>query len=56
VGRWPVNLNRRWSGAARLVTRDGRTFDFRQRHALLYHVAAAQPLVEIALYAPGLPA
>lgn len=33
---------------------DGRTFDFRQRDALLYHVAAVQPLVEIALYAPDL--
>jgi hypothetical protein len=28
---------------------DGRTFDFRQRDALHYHVAAVQPLVEIAL-------
>jgi len=33
---------------------DGRTFDFRQRDALNYHVAAVQPLVEIALYAPDL--
>jgi hypothetical protein len=33
---------------------DGRTFDFRQRDALHYHVAAVQPLVEIALYAPDL--
>jgi hypothetical protein len=34
--------------------RDGRTFDFIQRDALHYHVAAVQPLVEIALYAPDL--
>lgn len=33
---------------------DGRTFDFRQRDALHYHIAAVQPLVEIALYAPDL--
>ena len=33
---------------------DGRTFDFRQRDALNYHVAAVQPLVEITLYAPDL--
>ena len=33
---------------------DGRTFDFRQRDALNYHIAAVQPLVEIALYAPDL--
>jgi hypothetical protein len=33
---------------------DGRTYDFRQRDALNYHVAAVQPLVEIALYAPDL--
>jgi hypothetical protein len=33
---------------------DGRTYDFRQRDALHYHVAAVQPLVEIALYAPDL--
>jgi hypothetical protein len=31
---------------------DGRTYDFRQRDALLYHIAAVQPRVEIALYAP----
>jgi hypothetical protein len=34
--------------------RDGRTFDFTQRDALLYHVAAVQPLVEVTLYAPDL--
>ena len=34
--------------------RDGRTFDFIQRDALHYHVAAVQPLVEIALYTPDL--
>ena len=34
--------------------RDGRTFDFLQRDALHYHVAAVQPLVEVTLYAPGL--
>jgi hypothetical protein len=34
--------------------RDGRTFDFVQRDALLYHVAAVQPLVEVTLYAPDL--
>jgi hypothetical protein len=34
--------------------RDGRTFDFVQRDALHYHVAAVQPLVEVALYAPDL--
>jgi len=33
---------------------DGRTFDFRQRDALHYHVAAVRPLVEIALFAPDL--
>jgi hypothetical protein len=33
---------------------DGRTYDFRQRDALHYHIAAVQPLVEIALYAPDL--
>jgi hypothetical protein len=33
---------------------DGRTFDFIQRDALHYHVAAVQPLVEVALYAPDL--
>ena len=33
---------------------DGRTFDFVQRDALLYHVAAVQPLVEVTLYAPDL--
>jgi hypothetical protein len=33
---------------------DGRTFDFRQRDALHYHIAAVQPLVEIALYTPDL--
>jgi hypothetical protein len=34
--------------------RDGRTFDFIQRDALHYHVAAVQPLVEVMLYAPDL--
>jgi hypothetical protein len=34
--------------------RDGRTFDFVQRDALHYHVAAVQPLVEVMLYAPDL--
>jgi hypothetical protein len=34
--------------------RDGRTFDFIQRDALHYHMAAVQPLVEMTLYAPGL--
>ena len=34
--------------------RDGRTFDFIQRDALHYHVAAVQPLVEVTLYAPDL--
>ena len=34
--------------------RDGRTFDFIQRDALHYHVAAVQPLVEVLLYAPDL--
>ncbi len=34
--------------------RDGRTFDFLQRDALHYHVAAVQPLVEITLFAPDL--
>jgi len=33
---------------------DGRTYDFVQRDALNYHIAAVQPLVEIALYAPDL--
>jgi hypothetical protein len=33
---------------------DGRTYDFRQRDALNYHLAAVQPLVEILLYAPDL--
>jgi len=33
---------------------DGRTFDFRQRDALHYHIAAVRPLVEIALFAPDL--
>jgi Alginate lyase len=33
---------------------DGRTFDFVQRDALHYHVAAVQPLVEVALCAPDL--
>jgi hypothetical protein len=34
--------------------RDGRTFDFMQRDALHYHVAAVHPLVEVTLYAPDL--
>ena len=34
--------------------RDGRTYDFVQRDALHYHVAAVQPLVEMTLYAPDL--
>lgn len=34
--------------------RDGRTFDFIQRDALHYHIAAVQPLAEVLLYAPGL--
>jgi hypothetical protein len=34
--------------------RDGRTFDFIQRDALLYHIAAVQPLVEVLLYTPDL--
>jgi hypothetical protein len=34
--------------------RDGRTFDFRQRDALHYHMAAVQPLVEMTLYTPDL--
>jgi hypothetical protein len=34
--------------------RDGRTFDFTQRDALNYHVAAVQPLVEVTLYGPDL--
>ena len=34
--------------------RDGRTFDFMQRDALHYHIAAVQPLVEMMLYTPGL--
>jgi hypothetical protein len=33
---------------------DGRTFDFIQRDALHYHIAAVQPLVEVLLYAPDL--
>lgn len=33
---------------------DGRTYDFCQRDALHYHIAAVQPLVETALYAPDL--
>jgi hypothetical protein len=33
---------------------DGRTFDFLQRDALHYHVAALLPLVETALFAPDL--
>jgi alginate lyase len=33
---------------------DGRTYDFGQRDALHYHIAAVQPLVEIALYGPDL--
>jgi hypothetical protein len=32
--------------------RDGCTYDFVQRDALSYHLAAVQPLVEILLYAP----
>ena len=34
--------------------RDGRTFDFVQRDALNYHMAAVQPLVEMTLYVPDL--
>jgi len=34
--------------------RDGRTFDFAQRDALHYHIAAVRPLVEMTLYAPDL--
>jgi hypothetical protein len=34
--------------------RDGRTFDFIQRDALHYHVAAVQPIVEVLLYTPDL--
>jgi hypothetical protein len=34
--------------------RDGRTFDFIQRDALHYHIAAVYPLVEVTLYAPDL--
>jgi hypothetical protein len=34
--------------------RDGRTFDFEQRDALHYHIAAVQPLVEMDLYTPDL--
>ncbi len=34
--------------------RDGRTFDFEQRDALHYHMAAVRPLVEMTLYAPDL--
>jgi hypothetical protein len=33
---------------------DGRTYDFRQRDALNYHIAAVQPLVETLLYTPDL--
>jgi hypothetical protein len=33
---------------------DGRTFDFVQRDALHYHMAAVHPLVEVLLYAPDL--
>jgi hypothetical protein len=33
---------------------DGRTYDFVQRDALHYHIAAVQPLVETALYTPDL--
>jgi hypothetical protein len=33
---------------------DGRTYDFMQRDALNYHIAAVQPLVETLLYAPDL--
>jgi hypothetical protein len=32
---------------------DGRTFDFVQRDALHYHIAAVQPLVELILSVPG---
>jgi hypothetical protein len=31
---------------------DGRTYDFKQRDALNYHIAAVQPVVEILLYTP----
>lgn len=34
--------------------RDGRTFDFLQRDALHYHIAAVHPLVELALCTPDL--
>jgi len=34
--------------------RDGRTYDFMQRDALLYHIADVQPLVEMTLYTPDL--
>ncbi len=34
--------------------RDGRTFDFLQRDALHYHMAAVEPLVELTLYTPDL--
>ena len=34
--------------------RDGRTFDFIQRDALHYHIAAVQPLVEVMLATPDL--
>jgi hypothetical protein len=34
--------------------RDDRTFDFLQRDALHYHIAAVQPLLELALYTPDL--
>ena len=34
--------------------RDGATYDFRQRDALHYHVAAVHPLVEMSLYTPDL--
>ena len=33
---------------------DGRTFDFMQRDALHYHIAAVQPLLEVMLYTPDL--
>jgi hypothetical protein len=33
---------------------DGRTYDFMQRDALNYHIAAVQPLVETLLYTPDL--
>lgn len=33
---------------------DGRTYDFVQRDALHYHIAAVEPLVEVALHAPDL--